>query len=217
MTVTKEGAGSGSVISSPAGIDCGATCSAAFNQGLELTLTATPAAGSTFTGWSFACPPNKAVKSVCRKIVTIPAGSGSNSSPTFTFSVDYDTYLVATFAKAAPAPSNLFTVSADGASTADLLTLVKVPGPGTAAQLGTFSGAASSRSARRVTACRASKKLSKAGRYKLSCKLTSAARSARRKGSIRVSLRTTFTPTGGAARTVTRTVTLKKTSSGVTG
>jgi hypothetical protein len=32
-----------------------------------------------------------------------------------------------------------------------------------------------------------------------------------------VTLRTTFTPTGGSARTVTRTVTLRKTSSGVTG
>jgi hypothetical protein len=32
-----------------------------------------------------------------------------------------------------------------------------------------------------------------------------------------VRLKTTFTPTGGSARSVTRTVTLKKTSSGVTG
>jgi hypothetical protein len=47
--------------------------------------------------------------------------------------------------------------------------------------------------------------------------LTSAVRSARRRGAVRVLLRTTFTPTGGAARTITRLVTLKKTSSGVTG
>jgi hypothetical protein len=32
-----------------------------------------------------------------------------------------------------------------------------------------------------------------------------------------VTLRTTFTPTGGSARTITRKVTLKKTRGGVTG
>ena len=73
------------------------------------------------------------------------------------------------------------------------------------------------RSAKALTACTSSRKLAKAGRYTLGCKLTSAVRSARRRGSVRVLLRTTFTPTGGAARTITRVVTLKKTSSGVTG
>ncbi|MSX02214.1 MAG: hypothetical protein F2813_03530 [Actinobacteria bacterium] len=116
-----------------------------------------------------------------------------------------------------PAPSNLFTVRADGSSTTAVSSLITVPGAGKASQTGTFSGSSSARSAKTVTACRASKKVTKAGHYRLSCQLTSAARSARRKGSIRVSLRTTFTPTGGAARTVTRTITLKKTSSGVTG
>jgi hypothetical protein len=97
------------------------------------------------------------------------------------------------------------------------MTVISVPGAGKASQTGSFYAAGSARSARAVTACRGSKKISKAGRYRLSCKLTSAARSARRKHSIRVTLRTTFTPTGGSARTVTRTVTLRKTSSGVTG
>jgi hypothetical protein len=43
------------VTSSPAGIDCGATCSAQYTQHSSVTLTATPAAGSTFSGWSGAC------------------------------------------------------------------------------------------------------------------------------------------------------------------
>jgi LmbE family N-acetylglucosaminyl deacetylase len=55
LTVTKSGAGSGTVTSSPAGISCGATCGAAFDHGTEVTLTATPAAGSFFVGWSGAC------------------------------------------------------------------------------------------------------------------------------------------------------------------
>jgi phospholipase C len=54
LTVTVSG--SGSVASSPAGIDActstGGTCSAIFSAGTGVTLTATPATGSTFTGWS---------------------------------------------------------------------------------------------------------------------------------------------------------------------
>jgi uncharacterized repeat protein (TIGR02543 family) len=55
LTVTKAGSGSGTVASSPAGIDCGATCSASFPNGTMVTLTATPDAGSTFTGWTGDC------------------------------------------------------------------------------------------------------------------------------------------------------------------
>ena len=55
LTVTKGGAGAGTVGSSPAGIDCGSTCSHAFVEGTSVTLTATTASGSTFTGWGGAC------------------------------------------------------------------------------------------------------------------------------------------------------------------
>jgi hypothetical protein len=53
--VNKSGTGSGTVSSSPAGISCGATCSASFASGASVTLTATAAAGSTFAGWGGAC------------------------------------------------------------------------------------------------------------------------------------------------------------------
>lgn len=52
LTVSKSGAGSGSVWSVPAGIDCGTICSHTFADGTSVALTATAAAGSTFTGWS---------------------------------------------------------------------------------------------------------------------------------------------------------------------
>ncbi len=52
LTVTKEGTGSGTVVSSPAGIECGATCSStAFEEGSKVTLTASPSAGSLFSSW----------------------------------------------------------------------------------------------------------------------------------------------------------------------
>ncbi|HVO55105.1 MAG TPA: hypothetical protein VMT37_11905, partial [Solirubrobacterales bacterium] len=55
LSLTKSGTGSGTVTSSPSGIECGATCSANYDHGTEVTLTPNPAAGSEFKGWSGAC------------------------------------------------------------------------------------------------------------------------------------------------------------------
>lgn len=55
LSVSLAGSGTGTVISSPVGIDCGSACSAEFVHGSLVTLTATPAAGSVFAGWSGAC------------------------------------------------------------------------------------------------------------------------------------------------------------------
>jgi hypothetical protein len=55
LSVAKGGGGNGTVTSSPAGINCGSDCSESYDSGTAVSLTATPAAGSTFTGWSGAC------------------------------------------------------------------------------------------------------------------------------------------------------------------
>ena len=52
LNVTKAGTGSGKVTSSPAAIDCGATCKNIFDSGTSVTLTASAPPGSTFDGWS---------------------------------------------------------------------------------------------------------------------------------------------------------------------
>ncbi|WP_304986253.1 InlB B-repeat-containing protein [Flavobacterium rivulicola] len=52
LTVTKAGAGAGSVVSSPAGIDCGSTCTFDFSINTQVTLTAVPSLGSVFLGWT---------------------------------------------------------------------------------------------------------------------------------------------------------------------
>jgi phospholipase C len=55
LTVQNAGTGTGTVTSSPTGINCGTTCSATFGLGTSVTLTAAPSTGSTFAGWSGAC------------------------------------------------------------------------------------------------------------------------------------------------------------------
>jgi hypothetical protein len=55
LSVTQAGTGSGTVTSSPSGINCGSTCSASYSSGTSVTLTASAASGSTFAGWSGAC------------------------------------------------------------------------------------------------------------------------------------------------------------------
>jgi hypothetical protein len=53
LTVAKAGTGTGTVTGT--GINCGSDCSEPYNLNTTVTLTATPASGSKFTGWSGAC------------------------------------------------------------------------------------------------------------------------------------------------------------------
>ena len=53
LVVTKAGTGSGTVAGGT--INCGTACTASLASGTTVTLTATPATGSTFAGWSGAC------------------------------------------------------------------------------------------------------------------------------------------------------------------
>jgi Divergent InlB B-repeat domain len=76
LAVSKDGTGTGTVQSSPAGIDCGTDCQSIFHGGTIVTLTATPDSGSSFTGWS-------------------DASCGAN--PTCPITVEADVSLTATF------------------------------------------------------------------------------------------------------------------------
>src|SRR5204862_1597369 len=55
LAVSVAGGQGGKVTSSPPGIDCGAACSASFDSGTPVTLTATPVSGWMFQGWGGAC------------------------------------------------------------------------------------------------------------------------------------------------------------------
>lgn len=55
LSVTKLGAGSGTVFSDDHAIGCGSGCSANYPAGSQVTLFATPGANSAFAGWGGAC------------------------------------------------------------------------------------------------------------------------------------------------------------------
>ena len=59
LTVTKSGPGTGTVTSDPAGIACGAMCSADFLSSAMVSLTAEPGASSIFFGWGGDCSGNE--------------------------------------------------------------------------------------------------------------------------------------------------------------
>ena len=52
MSVSRAGAGTGTVTSTPAGISCGFDCSEPYSSGTTVTLTAAANAGSAFVGWT---------------------------------------------------------------------------------------------------------------------------------------------------------------------
>src|SRR6266576_1522381 len=86
LSIAKAGTGIGTVTSSPAGINCGSTCSGTYNSGTAVTLTATPAAGSTFTGWSGTGCTNGVVTMNANTTCTATFNS-LPSSQTFTLSI----------------------------------------------------------------------------------------------------------------------------------
>ncbi len=69
--------GSGAVVSAPSGIQCASNCSASFDAGATVVLTATPAAGSVFTGWSGAC-------SGSEQLCAVAMGATRTTTATFT-------------------------------------------------------------------------------------------------------------------------------------
>jgi hypothetical protein len=92
LSVTLAGTGSGLVATDPSGIFCGVLCSAPFPSGSKVTLGASPAKTSTFTGWSGACSGTETLcevamdqaKSVTATFTLIPADASPTPTATGT-------------------------------------------------------------------------------------------------------------------------------------
>ena len=120
LSVTKAGAGTGTVTSNPSGTQ--------FVSGTSVTLTATPSAGSTFTGWSGACSgtsktctltmnANKSVTATFGATgytISASAGSGGSISPSGSVTVSYGSSR--TFTIAASSGYRIADVKVDGLS-----------------------------------------------------------------------------------------------------
>jgi hypothetical protein len=106
LTVAKAGGGSGGVTSSPAGIGCGSDCTQRYTSGAVVTLRPTPAAGSSFAGWSGAC-----------------GGTGSCT-------VTMNAAKLATASFASSAKTLRADAEADAANAKDLTTTSSPPSPG---------------------------------------------------------------------------------------
>ena len=93
LTLTKSGTGSGTVTSSPSGITCGSDCTESYTSGTSVTLSAAPATGSTFAGWSGACTGSgttcavsmTAARSVTATFATTPTTTAT--TPTYALTV----------------------------------------------------------------------------------------------------------------------------------
>lgn len=89
LTVTLAGTGSGTI--SGSGISCPGVCTTRYANGQSVTLTATPAAGSTFSGWSGACGGTgvceltmSSKKSVTATFTALPSPASTSTSPVST-------------------------------------------------------------------------------------------------------------------------------------
>jgi uncharacterized repeat protein (TIGR02543 family) len=84
LAVTRAGSGGGTVTSTPAGITCGGDCAEDYREGTAVTLTATPASGSVFAGWSGAC---SGQASTCSVTMTSDQSVTATFAPLYTLTV----------------------------------------------------------------------------------------------------------------------------------
>jgi hypothetical protein len=117
VTVARRGTGSGTVRSSPVGIDCGSSCTASYPAGTAVRLRATFAPGSKFAGWSGACAGTLSC--------TVTANADQTVTATFTLFVP-NTKITSAKVSSRKRTAR-FTFKAIGTSTSFRCALVKQP------------------------------------------------------------------------------------------
>jgi hypothetical protein len=87
LKVKKTGSGAGKVESTPAGINCGPTCSAEFEEGKVIELKETPEAGSEFISWSGACTGSGTCKVTISSAKEVTATFNLKATPEFKLTI----------------------------------------------------------------------------------------------------------------------------------
>jgi len=72
------------VSSTPAGINCGQSCTAKFSSGTQVSLAASPTANSVFAGWSGACTGTGACSVMLTQNTSVMASFSSSTTPALT-------------------------------------------------------------------------------------------------------------------------------------
>jgi hypothetical protein len=106
LTVTKAGTGSGTVTSTPAGINCGADCTETYAGDTSVTLAQSALSGSVFVGWSGNCSGTGACVVTMSQARTVTA-TFNTTSPIACVAPDFDAVNAAVAAAAPGATVNI--------------------------------------------------------------------------------------------------------------
>ena len=138
-------------------------------------------------------------------------GLANDKSYTFT-TVGANTSPRPSAASAASAPVKVgyLSLRLNSATGTTITTTFNAPGVGWAYQHGYTTQQGRASATRQISICAMSKKVRKAGKTKLTCTLTKAARAARKRGTLPVSMVTTFIATGKAPVASTTALTLRR-------
>ncbi len=179
----------------------------------QATITWNAVAGESVTSYTVTASPGGASCTAVAPATTCTI-TGLTAGTSYTFTVTATSPQGTSLASLAsnavtptgdvpPVPVNTFTMKPSKSWPQKITTQLKLPGPGKVVQV--------AKKARTMTVCTARKTVAKAGWVTITCRLSAKARAARLKQSLKLRVVTTFTPTGGSAKSVSKTLVLKKT------
>lgn len=229
LVITMAGTSSGVVVSNPGGINCGGSCAYAFTGGQSVTLTAVPAAGSDFDGWTGACTGDSttctvamtAARSATATFVptgtggggggggSTPPSSGPGSSDPGTDG-DADTAESTLVAEPTVVISNRFTIGKARFVDGLVRLRVGVPGAGTVRMRVTRTVMRKGRAVREAGVCTTRIRFTGEGARVMRCRINGTTRALRTNRTVRLRVHVTYMPTGGSAAAKTTSLRLSR-------
>jgi hypothetical protein len=229
LQITMAGTSTGQVVSNPGGIKCGGACAYGFGDGSSVTLTAVPAAGADFDGWSGACTGSSTTCTVSMSAARsatatfVPAGTGGSGggsggssggsgggSPSGGGSSSTDAGGGAAQESTTKGAAVGFALGRITSREGAIRVPVTVDGPGRIVITGTRSAPRFGRSSDRVAVCSVRVSFAKASTRVLVCVPNRSTRHLQADGPVGVRLQVRFVPEGGTASVKTRLFRLER-------